>query len=88
MKKPAKIVVHNGPVAEAQTYEAPGTGAISRIVGGVRRLLMARPRRLSEGAADPGRERETRRGARHSAMDAGITGGFTLLGGTDRRERR
>ena len=81
MKKSARIV-------QAEIFEAPGVGPISWIERGIRRFVRLGSRPAAEEGAETEREGAAVRGAHRSAMDAGITGGLSLLGGPIDRGRR
>lgn len=73
-----------GRTLNAQAYGAPGVGVISWIDQGVRRLVRSEPHRSgADGAVETGSERVASDAAHRSAMDAGITGGLSMLGGSN-----
>lgn len=90
MKKVAGNVEEVGLMPGAQAPGAPPvSGPFSLIVRGARRLLRAAARTSAAGeAAGIGREKKPGSGAHRSEIDAGITGGLSLLAGGSPDGRR
>ena len=91
MKKLANATRSNGQASAAPIYDAPPKdGVISKMGRGARRLFSARLRKPAMTvAAETKRGRGVDREAHRSAVDAGLTGGISLLlGGTDDRRPR
>ena len=87
VRKLAKTTRSGAPASAAPALGAPPKGGpISRMVRGARRLVRAGSRATADATAT---ERKSERvpDARRSAIDAGLTGGISLLfgGGDDRR---
>ena len=91
MKKLEKIAGDDGRVLGAQVHERPTwAGLISRITLGVLGLIRSERRKATAEKAAATRKRgDAIPGAQRSAIDAGITGGISLLtaGQTDRNRR-
>lgn len=91
MKKLANATRSNGQASAAPIYDAPPKGgAISRMGRSARQLFRAGSRASgTTDAVKTRRERGVDRDAQRSSMDAGLTGGISLLlGGTDDRRHR
>lgn len=89
MKKLARTARDNGRAPETRAHEAsPGVGLISQIGQDVRHLALPDARKSLVEAAGTRRKRERDLDAYRSTIDAGITGGVSLLLGGSRDESR
>ena len=90
MKKLARTAGDGGRLHGTQARVAPSEGGqISLIVRGIRRLIQTKSLDPSvKEDAVSGRERGRDTGAYRSAMDAGVTGGMSLLGAGSRGRKR
>ena len=90
MKKLARTAVNDARSPGTRVCDArPAAGLVSLVGEVVRRLLPPRSRESISEGGEPERKREQDPGTYRSAMAAGITGGFSLLGaGSGEGKRR
>ncbi len=81
MKESAGTAGDDRRFPETEARGAPAAGFVSLVSGGLRRLIRSASRKSpAEGAVGPEQQRRSDPSAYRSAMDAGITGGISLLG--------
>ena len=90
MKEPAKRnAIIAGTPATALRRNLSRAGLVSLARAALDGLVHPKPREtLAEEVAEPRSKKARDSSGRRSAMDAGITGGVSLLGGSGGRSRR